>query len=224
MVGAEVSVVRATLMSFIGLLALVIGRGYVARQALLLSLIAITFYDPVHLLHDASLHLSFLATAGIVYMSDGIHAMLIKIQSKSYREIITTTIAAYLATLPYVMYIFGTVSLYALLTNIIVLPLVPLMMFVTFLVVLFAPVSHILALMFGYIDTLLGEVIIFVAHVIERLPFASLTVSVSSTMMCVLYVILVGTFAYNVKRYVRTKRDETLPTKSDEILSEIIHY
>ncbi len=224
MVGAEASVVRATLMSFIGLLALVVGRGYVARQALLLSLIAITLYEPIHLLHDVSLHLSFLATAGIVYMSDGIHGMLHKVKSKSYREMITTTLAAYLATLPYVMYTFGTVSLYALVTNIIVLPLVPLMMLVTFLVVLSAPVSHILALIFGYIDTVLGEVIIFVAQVVERLPFASVTVSVSPGMMCVLYVILVGGFAYNVKQYVRTKRDETLPTKSDEIISEIIRY
>ncbi len=224
MVGAEASVVRATSMSFIGLLALVIGRGYVARQALLLSLIAITFYEPIHLLHDVSLHLSFLATAGIVYMSDVIHEMLNKIQSKSYKEILTTTLAAYLATLPYVMYTFGTVSLYALLTNIIVLPLVPLMMLVTFLVVLFAPVSHIVALIFGYIDTILGEVIIFVAHTVERLPFASLSVSVSFMMMCTLYALIIGTYAYNVKRYLSAKRDETLPTKSDEILSEIILY
>jgi ACR3 family arsenite efflux pump ArsB len=78
--------------------------------------------------------------------------------------------------------------------------------------------------MFGYVDTLLGEVIIFVAQVVERLPFASLSVSVSFMMMCVLYTMLVGIYSYNVKRYERKNRDETLPTKSDEILSEIIHY
>lgn len=72
MVGAEASIVRATLMSFIALFALTVGRGYVASQALLVSLIVIIFYTPIHLLHDVSLHLSFLATAGIVYMSDGV--------------------------------------------------------------------------------------------------------------------------------------------------------
>lgn len=224
MVGGEASIIRATLMSFIGLFALMIGRGYVARQALLLSLIAIVFYEPIHLLHDVSLHLSFLATAGIVYMGDGIKKMLHKIRSRTYQEIITTTLAAYVATLPYVMYTFGTVSLYALITNLIVLPLVPIMMLVTFLVVLFAPLSHVVALIIGYIDTLFGDFIIFVARTVEDLPFASLSVSFSFTGMCILYALLALGYSYLIHRYEKKKRDETSLTKNDEILSEIISY
>lgn len=224
MVGAEASIVRATIMSFIGLAALLIGRAYVARQALIMSLMIIIFYEPINLLHNVSLHLSFLATAGIVYMSDGVKIMLQKVQSKTYQEIIATTVSAYLATLPYVMYTFGTISLYALFANFIVLPFVPFVMFLTFLVVVTSPLAQMVALIIGYIDTLVAGGIIFVAHVTERLPFASVTVSFSFTVMCVSYCILVCGYIFLLAHYTRKTKNETLLTKDDEILSEVISY
>ena len=179
MVGGEASIVRATIMSFIGLVALLVGRAYVARQALVISLLIIVFYEPFNLLHNVSLHLSFLATAGIVYMSDGIKMMLLKVRSKTYQEIIATTFSAYLVTLPYVIYTFGKVSVYALFANFIVLPFVPFVMLLTFLIVITSPLSHLIAGIIGYIDTLFGGGIISVARVIERLPFASVAISFS---------------------------------------------
>lgn len=224
MVGGEASIVRATIMSFIGLAALLVGRAYVARQALLLSLILIIVYEPIHLLHDVSLHLSFLATAGIVYMSDGVKIMLHKIHSTTYQEIIATTVCAYLATLPYIMYTFGTVSVYALLTNFIVLPFVPLAMLLTLLVVVIAPLSTHLTSVIGYVDTLLGDSIIFVAHTVARLPFASVTVSISFTQMCVGYSLLIGVYIFCIRIYTRRTKNETLLTKQNEIVSEVISY
>jgi competence protein ComEC len=70
MVGGEASVIRATVMAFIGLLAHLLGRHYVAKQALIISFFLIILFEPMSLLHDVSLHLSFLATAGIVYASE----------------------------------------------------------------------------------------------------------------------------------------------------------
>jgi competence protein ComEC len=224
MVGGEASIVRATIMSFIGLVALLVGRAYVARQALLVSLIAIILYEPAHLLYDVSLHLSFLATAGIVYMSEGIQSMLEKVHSKAYQEIISTTVSAYVATLPYVMYTFGTVSVYALLTNFIVLPVVPLMMFFTFLVVFVSPLSHPVSLILGYVDTLLGNRIIFVARIVESLPFASLTVSFSFVTMCIGYGLVIGAYLFLKHQQEKKNRNETLLTTNGEILSEVISY
>lgn len=224
MVGGEASIVRATIMSFIGLAALLIGRSYIARQALILSLIVIILYEPTNVLHNVSLHLSFLATAGIVYMSDGIKKMLQKVQSKTYQEIIATTVSAYLATLPYVMYTFGTVSVYALFANFIVLPFVPLMMLLTFLVALTSPVSQVLALVIGYVDSLFGGGIIFIARAVERLPFASLTVSFSFVMMCLGYCFLIGGYIFLTQRFSKKTKNETLLTKQNEILSEVISY
>jgi competence protein ComEC len=220
MVGGEVSVIRAMIMSFISLGALLLGRGYAARQALLLSLLCIIIYEPAHLLSDVSLHLSFLATAGIIYLSEGLTKRFMWIRFLGYREIVVTTCAAYVATLPYLMYTFGTVSVYALLTNMIALPLVPLMMLMAFLVLVGAYVSPSLGTLFGYLCTILGESIIFVAQSVESLPLASVSVSISFRMMLCIYGVGVILFYYVVLR----KKNETLLTKNDEILSEVITY
>ena len=223
-VGGEASIIRATLMSFIGLAALSFGRAYVARQALLLSLIGIILYEPIHLLHDVSLHLSFLATAGIVYTSDGVKVLFKTIQSKTYKEVIGSTLCAYLTTLPYVIYTFGTVSLYALLTNVLVVPLVPAIMLVTFLVGVSSFVSTTLAYMLGYVDTLLGNSIIGVARIVEQLPFSSLQVSLSFFGMCLLYLGLFFLYFWSIKRHASKQRNETSFTKNDGLISEILSF
>lgn len=226
MVGGEVSVIRATLMSFCALIALMLGRGYVARQALLWSLILIALYQPLHVLYDVSLHLSFLATAGIVYGVEILDKRLVWIRIQSYREIFATTLAAYLATLPYVLYTFGTMSMYALLANMLVLPLVPVMMLTSFFVVMSSYVSHTLAVVFGYITTLLGTLLITVAKIIEGLPFASLSISISSTSLCVMYISIIILFIVlaHSDRHTQDDDDETNETKNDEILSGVISY
>ena len=223
MVGAEVSIVRATGMSFIALAALLVGRAYTARHALLLSLIAITLYEPRHLLYDVSLHLSFLATAGIVYLSDGLRLLFIKIKSKVYQEVCTTTLAAYLATLPYILYTFGTVSVYALLANLIVLPLVPMVMLFTFITVVTAPLFDGFGAVFGFITSLLGDFIIFVARSIEGLPFASVEFSITPLVMIGMYGCLTGLYFILTlrKKYIH---NETRETKNDEILSGVLSY
>lgn len=220
MVGGEASIMRATLMASIGLLALLIGRAYTARQALLISLIAIIIYEPLHALHDVSLHLSFLATAGILYMSDAVRKKLARIQSDTFREIITTTLCAYVATLPYVMYTFGTISLYALFANVIVLPVVPLVMFLSMLVVISGFVSGALASLFGYLTSFLSDYIIFVGRGIESLPFASIAQEISLLTMFFLYGCITLFFLFITQE----TKNETSLTNENEIESGILSY
>lgn len=221
MVGGEASVVRATLMSFVGLLAMLVGREYVARQALLLSFLVIILYDPVALLYSVSLHLSFLATAGIVYWSGPIKKMVEKYISRtSTIEMVTTTLAAYLATLPYTMYAFGTISVYALLANVLVLPLVPLAMLLSFFVLIASFVYSPLALVIGYAGTALLDVIIFVATAVSALPGAQLVFTVSFATMFVLY----GVCAASLLYFSRRKKNETPLTSEEGHLTGIVSY
>lgn len=224
MVGGEASIVRATLMSFVGLVALVVGRAYTARQALILSLIAIIMYEPLHLFHDVSLHLSFLAAAGIIYMGDGVQSILQGIKSRTYREIMSTTLCAYAATLPYVIYTFGTVSIYALFANIIVLPFVPIVMLLTFIVIIVAPFTQILASIVGYVDTVLGEIIIWTARSIEHLPFSSFLVSISGVTMIIVYAAIAVGYFFLVRKFSVTSKNETSVTRDNIMYSEIISY
>ena len=218
MVGGEPSVIRATLMAFIALVAMLVGREYVARSALIISLFLIIMYDPYALLHDVSLHLSFLATAGIVYFSEVFSNIFSRIKSDTLRGLCVTTISAYLATLPYVMYTFGTVSIYALFANILALPLVPISMLMTFFVVLFSHFSNVLAIFFGFVDTLLINIIIWIAQIIELLPFSYLSFTISFKTMCILYIVIVLLISYF------SKRSTELVTRRENILTDIIKY
>lgn len=221
MVGGEASVIRATCMAFISLCALVIGKEYIARQALTLSLVAIVLYEPFSLAHDVSLHLSFLATAGIIYLSEDFKKLFSFINNKYFSEIFVTTFAAYVMTAPYIMYTFGTISTYSLLANIIVLPLVPIAMLIGFLVVVFAHVSTILATVLGVMDTVLIQSIIFVSKLISRIPFASIQYSSSLYFMIILYIVifLAATYLhfYLKNETLRTKKQNDLSVLSDPI-------
>jgi competence protein ComEC len=221
MVGGEASVLRATAMAFIALLAQLVGRAYVARQALMISLFAIVMFDPDSLLHSVSLHLSFLATAGIVYLSEPIKKIVEKYLSRpSLLELVTTTCAAYFATVPYVMQTFGTVSVYALIANVAVLPLVPLAMLLSFMTIVMSYISQPVTLLFGYADTVLINVILFIAHAIERLPLAYLTLSISLSSMIVMYLIILLLVFY----FARKGNDETITTTPDGYLTGVIKY
>jgi competence protein ComEC len=224
MVGAEPSVVRATLMAFISLLAMLVGRAYMARQALIISLFAIIMYEPYSLMHDVSIHLSFLATMGLVYMSEPIEMFLKKYFSltttSSLREIFVTTVSAYFTTLPYIMYTFGTISLYALLSNIVVLPFIPVAMLLSFFVVVSSYLSHGLSLVFGFVDTQLINFLIGVARAIESLPFSYFQMTVSFTFMCLMYV-----FIFILIKYILYKiKNETTSRDKSGNLTDIIKY
>lgn len=222
MVGGSASVLRATLMAFISLLAMVSGRKYVAKQALVLSLLCIILYEPYALMHDVSLHLSFLATAGLVYMSDTIRFSIVKYFPSiypSFLELITTTLSAYFATLPYVMFTFGTVSMYALIANIIIVPLVPCAMLLTFFVTLFSYISESAAYLFGFIDTLFINCILFITNVIEWLPLSQVLLSLSFFGMLFFYA-----SGFVIIFLMLPTHDETLPTTEDRNLTDIISY
>lgn len=224
MVGGSPSVVRATLMAFITLLAMLVGRLYVARQALILSLFAIVMYEPHSLMNDISLHLSFIATMGLVYISEPLELFFKKyfviISSSSLREILITTLSAYFTTLPYVMYTFGKVSVYALVANILVVPFVPIAMLLSFLVVVSSYISNTLSLVFGFIDTMLITIMIWIARTIESLPYATFMLVVSFGMMCAMYFIILLLIRY----FFIKQNDETRVTIENGNLTDIISY
>lgn len=220
MVGGGSSLIRASAMSGIALLALLFGRGYVAHQALLVSFLLIVLYTPRSLLYDVSLHLSFLATSGIVYGYDVFEKYFDGRLPKSINELLSATLAAYIFTLPYTLYTFGVFSVYAVVANLLVLPLVPLTMSFTVLTLLLSFMSTPLSVVLGLIATFLSSCILFLASVVEDLPFAKVAVYISFETMLTMYLIIIL-----LVLFLRTwKKNETAETKGEEIVSPIIRF
>jgi competence protein ComEC len=220
MVGGGASLVRASLMAGIALLALVLGRGYVAHQALMLSFLAIIFYSPFSLLHDVSLHLSFLATCGIIYGYEIFKNFFLKYVPSFFIELLSATLAAYLFTLPYILYTFGAFSVYAIIANLLVLPFVPVTMSFTAITLLLSFISTHLAIFFGMITTILSNSIVWIVQVITALPFAKAELHISFGAMITIYLFLVFVMAFFRTRV----ENETTETKEAEIISPIMRF
>ncbi len=149
--GAASSLVRAAIMGGIVLLAKSEKREYSAPHALAVAVLIMLVFDPGLLLGDIGFQLSVAATLGLIYFERPIGAHL-QFMPKvfGFRDALISTLAAEIATLPLVLWYFGFFSPFAPVVNMLVLPTVPAVMFVGFLVGVFGFASPMLATMIAW--------------------------------------------------------------------------
>lgn len=128
--GAESSVVRAAIMGIITITALRLGRPSVAQRALLFTAVLMVLYNPLILRFDVGFQLSFAATLGLIYISPWLGKMFKRIKPP---ETLTTTLAAMIATLPIILWNFGTFSWITPIANLLILWAIPYSMLLGFL-------------------------------------------------------------------------------------------
>ena len=152
MVGGGATVIRASIMALIAVLARATGRIYDAATALFVAGLLMIIHNPSILLFDLSFQLSFLATLGLIYLAPVISPYVAWLPNRfSFREIVITTVSAQLFVLPWILYKIGEFSIVALVVNLLVIPLVPLSMLVSFLAGVVSFVSPILASPFSFV-------------------------------------------------------------------------
>lgn len=124
--GAEASVVRAAIMGSLILIAQAWGRKVNVLMLVLLAAAAMTMVNPYLIRHDVGFQLSFAAVLGLVYLSPLLERFWRAPGSlKEGWYIATATVAANTATLPLILYHFGTLPIYSLPANMMILPVVP---------------------------------------------------------------------------------------------------
>ncbi len=138
-VGASASVVRASIMGSLTVIAWMLGRSSDALNALSLSAFLMTLWDPAAM-EDIGFQLSFAATLGLLFLAplleqwahvqtahlfrDPQAATLVEI----FREALLVSLAAQIATAPLMLYHFRELSLIAPLANLLTLPMQPFVM------------------------------------------------------------------------------------------------
>ena len=208
-VGGGPSLVRAGIMGSVLLIASLSGRQYIAKQALFLSAFFMMIFNPKIALYDVSFHLSFLATLGILYLvpifdnykffqKDKIDDKeLLKDKNNflknilsSILEILKVTLAVQIVVLPYIMFVFGKISVFSLIANILVVPLVPAIMLLSVLIIFFSFFANFVSIFLGYISYVLCEYIFIIARFIFSLPFSQIENYISGATLFSLYLIL----------------------------------
>jgi len=177
MAGGGASVFRAVVMAMIALLARSTGRLYEAKWALALAGVMMLLYNPRLLVFDLSFQLSFLATLGILYIEPVLRSRLGRIPEWKhfpFRSLASTTFAAQIAVFPLILSTMGNLSLVAPIVNLIVLPTVPLSMFLVFLTGTMGFLWGILSVVIGWASYVLLAFQILVVRFFASIPYASL--------------------------------------------------
>lgn len=199
MTGLSASMNRAMLVALTSLLLWYVGRR--AHPAVLLSVsAAITIaINPTQLWGDVGWYLSFGSFAGVIILAPLVSDLVNS--SNSLVQILIETGCAQAATIPIVALFMGNVSVVGLLTNILVLPLLPLAMLLTFIAGIAATILPLtLAGVLAQPATWLLDFIIGVAKWGGQLPFASVEfqpdVALVITYYAILMVLAVGLKIY----------------------------
>lgn len=196
MVGGAPSVIRAALMALLVLLARGTGRTYLAARALLIAAVAMIILNPKVLIFDTSFQLSFLATAGLIWLTPLLSKKLTWLPEKfAIRNIVTDTISTQILVLPLLLYKTGLFSVVSIPANILILPAVPLAMFSGFITGVVGLILTPLVLPFAFVSELILNYMLKVSEFISLLPFASISIS-NFPMILMLAIYVIYGFTY----------------------------
>lgn len=130
--GATAAVVRAGVMGGLVLLAFVVRRKPSVLNVTLVALAGMLAWNPLLLRDDVGFQLSFVATAAMLGFASRIEKLCAFVPAWfGLRASFAGSLAAVVATLPLLLWHFGSVSPFTPVVNLLVLPLVPLLMAIT---------------------------------------------------------------------------------------------
>ncbi|NMB48062.1 ComEC family competence protein [Candidatus Kuenenbacteria bacterium] len=201
-IGWQASAVRAGIMGFIVLLAEKTGRLSKATRILLLAAVIILMINPQALLGDVGFQLSFLAVLGIMYFDAPLQKFLTKLRVPEFLEIkssLKMTLAAQILVLPILVYYFGNLSLVAPVANILIVPLLPFVTILGFVIILAGLIWLPLALGLGLVARIFLGWIIWVAQIFARLPGAGIGMGQIDVVWVIIIYMIMGWLIFIMK-------------------------
>jgi len=190
--GLSPSMTRAGLVTSLTLAAWYYGRTIHPIVLLTCAAAVTATFNPFYVWGDIGWYLSFTSFAGVIIIAPLVqHALWRgKEQPGFIMQTILDTMSAQLATLPIMLFAFGHYSPYALLANLLVLPLVPLTMLLTFIAGAIGLLLPALAHIAGLPADLILRYMTWVTAHIANLPGAQgeLTITVAVAALC--YIVL----------------------------------
>lgn len=195
--GASPSMTRAGLVSGLSLAAWYFGRQFHPLVLLPFAAAITVIIDPTYAWNDLGWQLSFAAFGGVMILAPLLQRYFFGAQKPgTIRQILGETISASIVTLPILMLAFGQFSNVALVTNLLVLPFVPLAMLLTFIAGLGAVVLPGLATIIGAPAQVLLTYMTGVVHYFSELPWAQTTIEIQSWVMWLAYAAIVALCVY----------------------------
>ncbi len=212
------SVMRASIMTILELIANLLNRKSDIYQNLSLASIVILLINPYYIL-DIGFQLSFAGTIGIVFLNQRLSETIyhkIKINNRIVKYIINlmiVTISANIAILPIMAYQFNTISLTFWISNILASNLMGIIIIIGFITLFISFISinlsSILAIFLNFFLTILSQI----AGICSKLPFSNILIITPHIMSIIFYYAIIISWHnqyllkiyQQFKKFIRTK-------------------
>jgi competence protein ComEC len=209
--GMSPSMSRAGLVAGLSLLAWYYGRKFHPLVLLPFAAAVTLLVNPSYGWNDLGWQLSFAAFAGVMIVAPLAQRYLFGDEKpKLLRQILGETIAAQIVTLPILVLAFGQFSNVAIVANLLILPLVPLAMLLTFVTgvgaLIMPPMAHIV----GTPITLLLQYMTSVASYLAKLPWAQSEMAISAVMVVGYCVVVMSLCVYVWRKTSYSLRDSNI--------------
>lgn len=207
--GISPSMTRAALISVLALFAWYFGRKFHPVTLLLFAAAVTGLITPSNVWGNLGWQLSFAAFGGVMILAPLLQAYFYGDKKpRVIRRIIGETISAQVATAPLILLAFGTFSNVAILANILILPLVPVAMMLTFITGLVGYISGSFAQVIGMPAQGLLDYMVWVAETTAGLGWAQSEASLPMWGLLACYAAIVTACVY-MQRVTRLRLRET---------------
>ncbi|MDO9580767.1 MAG: ComEC/Rec2 family competence protein [Bacteroidales bacterium] len=202
MAGLTPSIIRAAIMAFLLILSRFNFRLYNSFNALLLAAVIMIWLNPMILFWDLGFQLSFLATAGIIFLyplwkensfwqQDWFNQ-----KGKIIRETLLSTFSALTFVIPWIIFKTDAFSLVSPITNLLILPFVPLIMMGGIIVGISSLLFYPLGLLFGALLNLILVYFLGVISLFSSLPWSQIYIPSILHWLIIPYYIFLFSYIY----------------------------
>ena len=198
--GFRPSVCRAMIMAILLGLAVILQRNVDHIHIMNIAAIVFLLVRP-SLIFDVSTQLSFVAVYGILYLYPKIKAFIIARVEPRFLKVVLVPMAVSLSAqvfvAPLIVYYFHRLPVYAVLTNVVVIPLATVTIFLLFLIILVGSLCFAFVEIIAAPVSVLITVLIAISKFFANLPFSSVSLTVSPLVTFPFY-LLVSTRARRI--------------------------
>ena len=191
--GASPSIVRASIISFLSLGAWYYGRSVRPMVLIMLTAAATALWNPLYPWSDIGWYLSFLAFYGVLVVAPlAKKRFFANRKTGPFTELVLESMAAQVMTLPLILHIFNDSSYIALLANLLVVPLIPLAMMLSFVAGLAGTLIPAAAGWLSWPARWLLTYLLDIANLVSHIPHMQFSVSINLPAMLGIYAAMVA--------------------------------
>ena len=195
--GGGAPIYRAVVSAYCGLILFTEKTSQV--YALFVVIFIMTMISPFQTLYDPSFHLTCAATFGLILCTKPIDEWMrlsrLRFIPSWLREIISVTLATQVFVFPYIVYMTASFSSVFLLSNVLVLPMIPVIMFLGFLTLCFEIFGiSVLLKMVVFVNNLLLHFVFWIVGVLAEIPYAYVVITKTTSIWVLVAYCLILSF------------------------------